>query len=55
MITESARDVLVVIYAPSGVPDASLESAMARLSERFSLFAAAAATRTAITKAAGPA
>ena len=35
MITESARDVLVVIYAPSSAPDASIEVAMARLGERL--------------------
>ena len=50
MIAESARDVLVVIYAPSASPDASLESAMARLVERLSQFAAASATRSLICR-----
>lgn len=50
MIGESARDVLVVIYAPLGAPDASLESAMARLAERLSQFAGASATRAVICR-----
>lgn len=50
MIAESARDVLVVIYAPSGAPDASLESAMARVAERFSQFAGASASRLVICR-----
>ena len=50
MIAESARDVLVVIYAPAGAPDASLESAMARVAERLSQFAAASATRLMICR-----
>lgn len=51
MITESARDVLAVIYAPSGAPEVALESAVARLSERFSLFGAASGTHSAIHRA----
>ncbi|MGA2510702.1 MAG: phenylalanine--tRNA ligase beta subunit-related protein [Candidatus Acidiferrales bacterium] len=50
MITESARDVLVVIYAPAAAPDASLEHAMARLAERLAQFAAAASTRGQISR-----
>src|SRR5579863_7913180 len=48
MITEAARDVLIVIYAPSGAPDASIEVAMSRLGERLSQFAGATAVRAAI-------
>ena len=43
MITETARDVLVVIYAPLGSPRASIESAMSRLADRLAQFAGAAA------------
>jgi DNA/RNA-binding domain of Phe-tRNA-synthetase-like protein len=50
MITESARAVLAVIYAPSGVPDASIEAATARLQERLAQFAGASATRPAICR-----
>jgi DNA/RNA-binding domain of Phe-tRNA-synthetase-like protein len=50
MIAESARDVLVVIYAPSGASDASLESAMARVAERLSQFATASATHGTICR-----
>jgi DNA/RNA-binding domain of Phe-tRNA-synthetase-like protein len=48
MITESAHDTLTVIYAPAGVPDASLEKALARLGGRLTQFAGAQATRAAI-------
>jgi len=48
MITESAREILTVIYAPAGVSDASLERALARLSERLTQFADARATRASI-------
>ncbi|MDR3722768.1 MAG: phenylalanine--tRNA ligase beta subunit-related protein [Candidatus Acidoferrales bacterium] len=48
MITEPTRDVLIVIYAPSGAPDASIELAMKRLSERLAQFGGAGATRAAI-------
>ena len=48
MITESARDVLVVIYVPSGTPGASIESVMARLGERLTEFAGATAVRSAV-------
>src|SRR5580700_11826441 len=51
MITESARDILVVLYVPAGVPDTSIETAMKRLSERLALFAGASETRTGICRA----
>jgi DNA/RNA-binding domain of Phe-tRNA-synthetase-like protein len=47
MITEAAREVLIVIYAPAGVPHASIEVAMARLGERLAQFAGANAIRAA--------
>src|SRR6202789_294522 len=50
MIAESAHDVLVVIYAPSGASKASLETAMTRLADRLSQFAAARATRAVICR-----
>jgi DNA/RNA-binding domain of Phe-tRNA-synthetase-like protein len=50
MINESAHDVLVVIYVPSGVPDVSLEMAMTRLADRISQFASARATRALICR-----
>lgn len=46
MITNAARDIVVVIYAPANAPEASIEAALARLAERLSTFAAAAATRS---------
>ena len=46
MITEAARDVLAVIYAPPAAPAVALDAAIARLSERLSLFAAASAARS---------
>jgi DNA/RNA-binding domain of Phe-tRNA-synthetase-like protein len=48
MITESAREILTVIYAPVGVSDAFLERALARLGERLTQFAGAHATRASI-------
>jgi DNA/RNA-binding domain of Phe-tRNA-synthetase-like protein len=50
MIGESARDILVVIYAPSGASDASLEAAMARLASYLSQFAGATAARSVICR-----
>jgi len=47
MITETAREVLVVMYVPAGAPLASLEVAMARLGERLAQFAGASAIRAA--------
>jgi DNA/RNA-binding domain of Phe-tRNA-synthetase-like protein len=48
MITDAAREVLIVIYAPSSLPDASIEQAASRLCERLTQFAGAAATRAVI-------
>ncbi len=48
MITETAREVLIVIYAPAGAPDASIKTAMSRLGERLAQFGGASAVRTAI-------
>jgi len=48
MITESARSVLCVIYAPSSASGAAIESAAARLGERLAQFASASAIRSAI-------
>lgn len=45
MITEAARDVLIVIYAPLGASHASIEGATARLGERLTQFAGATAIR----------
>jgi DNA/RNA-binding domain of Phe-tRNA-synthetase-like protein len=50
MITESAREILVVIYAPASGLDSGIEEAMARLGERFAQFAGAGATRTLICR-----
>ncbi|HXO44465.1 MAG TPA: phenylalanine--tRNA ligase beta subunit-related protein [Candidatus Cybelea sp.] len=48
MIADTAHEVLVVIYVPAGASPASIEMAMARLSERLTQFAAAGATRAGI-------
>jgi DNA/RNA-binding domain of Phe-tRNA-synthetase-like protein len=48
MITEAAREVLIVIYAPSSAPHASIEVAMTRLGERLARFAGATSTRAGI-------
>jgi DNA/RNA-binding domain of Phe-tRNA-synthetase-like protein len=48
MITAAARDVLVVIYAPFGAADTSLEQAMSRFGERLVEFTGAAAVRSAV-------
>jgi DNA/RNA-binding domain of Phe-tRNA-synthetase-like protein len=48
MITEAAREILVILYAPASVPDDSVEKAMARLSDRLAQFAGARAVHTAI-------
>lgn len=50
MITESAREVLIVIYAPSHAPDPSIELAMSRLCERLAQLAGASATRATICR-----
>jgi DNA/RNA-binding domain of Phe-tRNA-synthetase-like protein len=48
MITESAKDILIVLYVPAGVVDASLEVAIKRVIERLTVFAGAAVTRSGI-------
>lgn len=48
MITESARDVLVVIYVPSEASTPSIQSVTSRLGERLTEFAGAAAVRSAV-------
>jgi len=48
MITESARGVVAVIYAPAQAPQVLLEGAIEELCGRFVQFAAARATRFAI-------
>jgi DNA/RNA-binding domain of Phe-tRNA-synthetase-like protein len=50
MITESAQDILIVLYVPVGAADASLEVAIKRLIERLTLFAGAAVTRSGISR-----
>jgi DNA/RNA-binding domain of Phe-tRNA-synthetase-like protein len=50
MIIESTREVLIVIYAPAGASDAALEAATAKLAERLTLFASAAAVRSGISR-----
>lgn len=48
MITESARDIAAVIYAPASAADASIQAAMKQLAERLEQFAGAQAARTKI-------
>jgi DNA/RNA-binding domain of Phe-tRNA-synthetase-like protein len=48
MITEAAREVLIVIYAPFSAPHASIQVAMTRLGERLAQFAGATSTRAGI-------
>lgn len=50
MITESAREALVVIYAPAQAADSDVERAMARLGERLGEFAGAGTARTTICR-----
>src|ERR1700730_8065888 len=51
MITESATQIMIVIYAPARVSDASLNSAMTRLKERLAQYASASDVRTVICAA----
>jgi DNA/RNA-binding domain of Phe-tRNA-synthetase-like protein len=51
MITESAKEVMIVIYAPARVSDASLNLAMKRLMERLTQYASASDVRTVICAA----
>jgi DNA/RNA-binding domain of Phe-tRNA-synthetase-like protein len=48
MITESAQDIFVVIYVPSSASDIAIDSALARLGERFLQFAGALALRSVV-------
>jgi DNA/RNA-binding domain of Phe-tRNA-synthetase-like protein len=50
MITESARKIAAVIYAPAEAADASLEEAMNQLIERLEQYAGARATRAAVSR-----
>jgi DNA/RNA-binding domain of Phe-tRNA-synthetase-like protein len=50
MITQSARDILVVMYVPAGAADTSLEAAIKRLIERFTQFAGTSLTRSGISR-----
>ena len=50
MITESAKNVVIVIYIPEKSPDAAAESAMKRLAERLTAFAGASAVNSAICR-----
>jgi DNA/RNA-binding domain of Phe-tRNA-synthetase-like protein len=50
MITESAKDVVIVIYIPEKSPDAAAESAMKRLGERLAAFAGASGVHSAIRR-----
>lgn len=50
MVTESTRDILVVIYAPKAAPDGRVENAMAQLGERLAQFAGAQAARAGINR-----
>lgn len=49
MITDSARDVLAVIYAPAAARDRDVNEAASSLAERMSLFGRATATRCALS------
>jgi DNA/RNA-binding domain of Phe-tRNA-synthetase-like protein len=51
MITESAKEIMIVIYSPARVLDASLIVAMKRLKERLTQFASASAVRSEICAA----
>jgi DNA/RNA-binding domain of Phe-tRNA-synthetase-like protein len=46
MITESAKEIMIVIYAPARVADSSLNLAMTRLKERLTQFATASEVRS---------
>ncbi|HEX4003283.1 MAG TPA: phenylalanine--tRNA ligase beta subunit-related protein [Candidatus Acidoferrales bacterium] len=50
MIADGARDILVVIYAPSSAPDAPVEAAIAKLTDRLTQFAGAHASRSGICR-----
>jgi DNA/RNA-binding domain of Phe-tRNA-synthetase-like protein len=46
MITESATQIMIVIYAPARTPDASLNAAFTRLKDRLTQFSGACAVRS---------
>jgi DNA/RNA-binding domain of Phe-tRNA-synthetase-like protein len=48
MVTASARDILVVMYVPASIPEASIKEAMELICERLVLFAGANRTRSVI-------
>jgi len=48
MVTEATHEILIVLYTPASVPDASLESAMGKLGERLAQFAGATTARQAV-------
>ena len=50
MITESARNVMIVIYVPEGASDASANLAMKRLCERLTTFAGASSVDSTICR-----
>jgi DNA/RNA-binding domain of Phe-tRNA-synthetase-like protein len=51
MITESAKQIMIVIYCPARAADSSLDAAIMRLKERFTRFAGASAVRSDISRA----
>jgi DNA/RNA-binding domain of Phe-tRNA-synthetase-like protein len=51
MITESATEILAVIYAPAGAADTALEAAMKELVQRLEQFAGAGSTQVSINGA----
>jgi DNA/RNA-binding domain of Phe-tRNA-synthetase-like protein len=51
MITESAKEIMIVIYAPAVVANASLNLAMTRLKERLAQFANASEVRSEVCAA----
>jgi len=51
MITESAKEIMIVIYAPARVADASLNLAITRLQERLTQFAGVSDVRASICAA----
>src|SRR5271156_1502696 len=50
MITESARNVMIVIYVPEGASDASANLAMKQLCERLTMFAGASSADSTICR-----
>src|ERR1700691_4807606 len=51
MITETAKEIMIVIYAPTRISDAALNLALTRLKERLTQFASAADARSEICAA----